>query len=101
MLTASVAIATSISGCVSFEPRADRDVMPLGQQSFDQYVQETTQWMTTHRRYVTDQHEVELSHQLPFEIKPAKPNGKGVLMIHGFTDSPYNYMARSQKTCLR
>ena len=40
MLTASVAIATSISGCVSFEPRADRDVMPLGQQSFNQYVQE-------------------------------------------------------------
>ncbi len=66
-------------------------MMPLGQTSFEQYAKETAQWIESHRRFVTSDHQTELTHQIPFEIKPAKPNGKGILMIHGFTDSPYNF----------
>ena len=94
--SAAVIAAISLSACISFPNHEPRDVMPLGQSSFDQYVTETTDWINEHRRFVTDNHSLELSYQAPFEIKPAKPNGKGVLMIHGFTDSPYNFadMAR-------
>lgn len=90
----SVLVLTTapLAGCVTFEDNSARDVMPLGQTSFSQYVEETTRWIDTHRRYVTDNRQEELSHQVPFEIKPAHPNGKGVLMIHGFTDSPYNFV---------
>lgn len=89
--SAAVIAAISLSACISFPNHEPRDVMPLGQSSFDQYVTETTDWINEHRRFVTDNHSLELSYQAPFEIKPAKPNGKGVLMIHGFTDSPYNF----------
>lgn len=84
--------ATLLCGCVSFQNESlNRDVMPLGQSSFEQYVQETSAWIASHRRFVTDERDLEVSHQLPFEIRPVKPNGKGILMIHGFTDSPYNF----------
>ena len=80
-----------LSGCISFGQDAPKEVMPLGQSSFEQYVKETSQWIERNRRFATPDHQVELSHQVPFEIKPVKPNGKGILMIHGFTDSPYNF----------
>lgn len=89
--TASL-LTLSLVGCVSFPDNEPRDVMPLGQSSFSQYVTETTAWINEHRRFVTDNHQQELSYQVPFEIKPKKPNGKGILMIHGFTDSPYNFV---------
>lgn len=91
LLTATL-MTLPLSGCITFESDEPRDVMPLGQTSFSQYVSETTDWIRAHRRFVTQNHDLELSYQVPFEIKPIKPNGKGVLMIHGFTDSPHNFI---------
>ena len=80
-----------LSGCISFGQDAPKEVMPLGQTSFEQYVKETSQWIERNRRFATPDHQVELSHHVPFEIKPVKPNRKRILMIHGFTDSPCNF----------
>ena len=89
LLATGLALA---AGCtaVHSSPAADR-IMPLGQTSFEQYVRETTDWIAKHRHFVTENPAEELAFQLPFEIRPAHPNGKGILLIHGFTDSPFNF----------
>ena len=92
LILVALSVASTLSGCITFANDGSRDIMPLGQKSFNQYVRETTDWIQDHRRFVTGNHQLELSHQVPFEIKPRKPNGKGILMIHGFTDSPYNFV---------
>lgn len=66
-------------------------VMKLGQESFLQYQQETTQWVSEHRHFVSTDKASELSFNTPFEVKPAKPNGRGILFIHGLGDSPFTF----------
>lgn len=90
-LLAGISVLASLAGCITFPHNGVREVMPLGQSTFSEYVAQTTDWINTHRRFVTNDRLTELSHQVPFEIRPAVPNGKGILMIHGFTDSPYNF----------
>lgn len=84
-------ITLSMTGCVAVRAQSDDAVMPLGQKSFEQYASETYEWMAAHRHFVSNNHKQELALHVPFEIKPEKPNGKGVLLIHGFTDSPFNF----------
>lgn len=62
------------------------------QNEFSHYVKETRQWLETNRVFRSDDRELELSVNAPFELKPAKPNGKGVLLVHGLSDSPYSFV---------
>ena len=73
------------------------DSLPnYSQNSFQQYVDETKQWLTEHRIFKSNNLEKELSVNLPFEIKPNKPNGKGVLLVHGLGDSPFSFIDVAQ-----
>ena len=73
------------------------DSLPnYSQSSFQQYVDETKQWLTEHRIFKSNNLEKELSVNLPFEIKPNKPNGKGVLLVHGLGDSPFSFIDVAQ-----
>lgn len=73
------------------------DTLPnYSQSSFQQYVDETKQWLTEHRIFKSNNLKKELSVNLPFEIKPNKPNGKGVLLVHGLGDSPFSFIDVAQ-----
>ena len=68
------------------------DSLPnYSQSSFQQYMNETKQWLAEHRVFKSNDQEKELAVNLPFEIKPNKPNGKGVLLVHGLGDSPFSF----------
>ncbi|MGF1900964.1 lysophospholipase [Aliivibrio sifiae] len=68
------------------------DSLPnYSQSSFQQYMDETKQWLAEHRVFKSNDQEKELAVNLPFEIKPNKPNGKGVLLVHGLGDSPFSF----------
>ncbi len=90
----SVLFPILLTGCStvnSSESAPATTPMPHGQSSYEQYLQDAQEWMGVNRRYVTDNHDEELQMHLPFEYRPQKPNGKGILMIHGFSDSPFNF----------
>nr|WP_254052589.1 alpha/beta fold hydrolase [Aliivibrio sp. EL58] len=73
------------------------DSLPnYSQSSFQQYMDETKQWLTEHRVFKSNDLEKELAVNLPFEIKPHKPNGKGVLLVHGLGDSPFSFIDVAQ-----
>ena len=73
------------------------DTLPnYSQSSFQQYMDETKQWLTEHRVFKSNDLEKELAVNLPFEIKPNKPNGKGVLLVHGLGDSPFSFIDVAQ-----
>ena len=69
-------------------------VMPLGQSSFAAYQADTKAWVEAHRRYVsqtTQARALELDANLPKEIRPEKPDGRGILLVHGLGDSPWSF----------
>lgn len=66
-------------------------IMPLGQASFDDYQRETSQWLTLHRSFQTDNHDIELAWNAPAEWRPAGPASKGILLFHGLGDSPWSF----------
>jgi esterase/lipase len=66
------------------------------QNSFQQYIDETRQWLTLNRVFKTDNTEKELQANIPFELIPKKPNGDAVLLVHGLGDSPYSFMDVAQ-----
>lgn len=61
------------------------------QEDFQSYLEETTQWIRENRLYRTENKNLEVAVNSPFEFKPAKPE-KGVLLIHGLSDSPYSFI---------
>ncbi|WP_261817309.1 alpha/beta fold hydrolase [Vibrio gallicus] len=71
--------------------RASEALQPYQQSNYQQYLQQTQDWVTTHRAYISQDHDKELNAVLPYELKPAHPNGKGILLVHGLGDSPYSY----------
>jgi len=96
--TAFIILAlTSISlvGCSkkTIEPayqKAER-LPSFEQDSFDEYVTDTQQWLTSNRVFITDDQQFELEANSPREYKPAQPNGQAVLLVHGLSDSPYSF----------
>lgn len=56
------------------------------QPSFDQYLAETKDWLSEHRTFISDDHEKELTMNMPFER-----GDKAVLLVHGLGDSPYSF----------
>lgn len=67
------------------------EIMPLVS-SYQEYTQSTRLWLAQNRVYVTADHETELNANTPYALVPKKPNGKGVLLVHGLGDSPYSFI---------
>tara|TARA_Y100001960_G_scaffold333679_1_gene440193 strand:- start:621 stop:1838 length:1218 start_codon:yes stop_codon:yes gene_type:complete len=91
----AAAITSVILGCSNApqDPAFDKaDALPsYTQDSFEQYVDETKQWLALNRIFFTQDKESELAQVLPREYQPANPNGQGVLLVHGLGDSPYSF----------
>jgi len=61
------------------------------QDDFQQYIDQTKQWLLENRVFKTDDIEKELQANLPFELIPDQPNGEAVILVHGLGDSPYSF----------
>lgn len=59
------------------------------QGKFSDYIKETRQWLEENREFLTDDKDLELKINSPYELKPEKSNGKAVLLVHGLGDSPW------------
>tara|TARA_R110001583_G_scaffold308_1_gene2806 strand:- start:25 stop:1188 length:1164 start_codon:yes stop_codon:yes gene_type:complete len=75
---------------------ASASLPSYSQDNFQQYIDETKQWLSQHRVFKTDNIEKELQANTPFELIPEKPNGDAVLLVHGLGDSPYSFMDVAQ-----
>lgn len=59
------------------------------QSTFEEYVNETRTWLKKNRTFLTNNHELELKVNTPFQKKPKQKNiSKGILLVHGLSDSP-------------
>ncbi|MEQ8285804.1 alpha/beta fold hydrolase [Thalassospira sp.] len=71
------------------------DIPPYMQDEFSTYVSETREWVATHRVFLTDDHEMEITRNSPFEIRPKTTSNdqptRGVLFVHGLGSSPWYF----------
>ena len=87
-----------VAGCsnVPDEPgyRASNSKLPLGQSSFEQYAEQTRQWLAENRHFLTAHKQVELGANAPYELLPKTPltASRGILLAHGLLDSPYSFI---------
>ncbi|WP_413701935.1 alpha/beta hydrolase [Psychromonas sp. KJ10-10] len=72
--------------------QASKSLPDYSQDTFQQYIEDTKQWLLTHRVFKTEDIEKELQANLPFELMPEKANGDAVLLVHGLGDSPYSFI---------
>ncbi|WP_417829337.1 alpha/beta hydrolase [Thalassospira sp.] len=91
--------AITIASC-AFPPESELyqqspDIPPYQQDSFDEYVAQTRDWVAKHRVFITDEHETELARNIPFELGKVTPDGKtpqrGILFVHGLGASPWYF----------
>ena len=75
---------------------ASASLPSYSQDNFQQYINETKQWLSQHRVFKTDNIEKELQANAPFELIPEDSNGDAVLLVHGLGDSPYSFMDVAQ-----
>jgi len=101
-LTLSLAalVSAALIGCSS-KPQdpaftAAMSLPKYDQASFAAYVEETKLWLENNRLFVTQDKTSELANILPREYQPKKPNGQGVLLVHGLADSPYSFINVAQ-----
>ncbi len=93
LMTLVVSASLMLASC-STKPQA---IMPSGQSSFAQYAEETRTWLAHNRNFVSDNQEQELDFHAPFELKPDHPTSKGILLIHGLSDSPWTFHDLAKK----
>ena len=67
------------------------------QTDFQRYIADNQQWLRENRHYLSDDTELEIAINSPFELKPMQPNGKAVLLVHGLSDSPYSFIDIGQE----
>nr|WP_232312746.1 alpha/beta fold hydrolase [Enterovibrio coralii] len=70
------------------------DSLPAYEQAtFEEYVQETKQWLEENRVFLTNNEQTEIDANTPFELKPKDGTTprKGVLLVHGLGDSPFYF----------
>lgn len=71
------------------------DIPPYMQDQFDDYVSETRDWIATHRVFLTDDHEMEITRNSPFEVRPKTATddepSRGILLVHGLGSSPWYF----------
>lgn len=72
--------------------RSTQQIPPMGQRSFADYQQETTQWVMQHRRFQTLDKAQELVWNTPSESRPADTPRKGILLVHGLGDAPGSFI---------
>lgn len=89
----------AISSC-AFPPESELyqqspDIPPYEQDSFDEYVVQTRNWIAEHRVFITEDRETELARNIPFELGRTTPDGdapkRGVLFVHGLGASPWYF----------
>ncbi|MDY4162476.1 MAG: tat (twin-arginine translocation) pathway signal sequence, partial [Sutterella sp.] len=89
-LTAAAAAAL-IALTAHADAGKERGMLPLGQTSFAAYAEDARIWVAEHRPFVTEDRAFELTANLPREYRPAVPDGRGVLLVHGLGDSPWSF----------
>tara|TARA_R110002020_G_scaffold57646_7_gene158575 strand:+ start:1201 stop:2352 length:1152 start_codon:yes stop_codon:yes gene_type:complete len=62
------------------------------QESFDQYVRETRAWIADNRAFISDDRDLEIQLNTPFELRPDKPAKRGILLVHGLGASPWYFI---------
>ncbi|MFC5079441.1 Thermostable monoacylglycerol lipase [Vibrio thalassae] len=91
----SVFITAGVFGCSTknTDPAyLKAQALPAYQQaSFEQYIQDTQQWLADNRVFKSNNHQQEILLNSPFELIPNTPNGQAVLLVHGLGDSPYSF----------
>ncbi len=60
--------------------------------SFEEYRIKTIELIRKHRYFLSNSPEQEVEMNSPYEIKPTQPNGKGILLVHGLSDSPWTFI---------
>ncbi len=62
--------------------------------SFDEHLDKTDTLISESRYFLTDNPQLEIKANLPFEIKPQRnlPVSKSILLIHGLGDSPWSFV---------
>jgi len=89
----------AISSC-AFPPESELyqqspDIPPYKQDSFEEYVEQTRDWIAEHRVFITEDRETELARNIPFELGRTTPDGdapkRGVLFVHGLGASPWYF----------
>lgn len=92
----AAAVTTVMVGCSSqpTDPAFEKaESLPsYSQSSFSQYVSDTKAWLNENRHFVSSDSKSEIESVLPREYQPTKPNGQGVLLVHGLGDSPYSFV---------
>jgi esterase/lipase len=86
-LMLSVMAVMLTAGCAARAPS-----VPLGQDSFSRYSEETRQFIAAHRHFQTDDHAAEVGFNAPFERRPATTPRKGIVLVHGLGDSPWSFV---------
>jgi len=76
--------------------QASESLPSYSQGNFQQYIDETKEWLSQHRVFKTDDIEKELQANIPFQLRPEKANGDAVLLVHGLGDSPHSFMDVAQ-----
>lgn len=65
------------------------------QASFENYLSDTKHWLENNRTFISNNKELELAANMPFEIVANNDsigqNKKGVLLVHGLSDSPFYF----------
>lgn len=92
----SIALVSAVlllTGC------ATRQVIktPMGQSTYEEYLEDTRAWVAENRHFVTDNLEQEIDFHSPFVAKPRFKTDKGILLIHGLGDSPWTYRDLASK----
>lgn len=60
-------------------------------QSFDDYRQQTLEWIEQRRSFQTTDHAAELQWNAPQEWRPSGQPKGGILLVHGLGDSPWSF----------
>ncbi|MCJ2376490.1 alpha/beta fold hydrolase [Vibrio sp. ZSDZ34] len=94
-----LALLMSLAGCthpiVAENPEMysnSGSIAPYSQETFEEYVSETTVWLNQNRVFHGAGEGKELDAVAPYQIIPSNPNGHGILLVHGLGDSPYSFI---------
>ncbi|CAI8238163.1 MAG: Thermostable monoacylglycerol lipase [Arcobacter lacus] len=73
--------------------KTSKSLPKYDQDSFDDYLIQTKQWIKNNRYFLSDDKQNELKANMPFELKPTrdtklKNSNKAILLVQGLSDSP-------------
>ncbi|AYV22747.1 alpha/beta hydrolase [Vibrio mediterranei] len=89
-----LSVVFSLAGCISGSSTSlsqSQDYYDYIQPSFSDYLMVTEKWLAENRSYISDDHDKEITMNMPFELTPKHKTNKAVLLVHGLGDSPYSF----------